>query len=117
MRFVSTYEFKQHMTKSETKALLDMFGAVGEAPGTTAHYVWADGGGGTIVGQRDDLTDIYRNLLNYTEWMDFEIRPVLGVGSVGGLPWAASRSKSASIFGPIIERQMSKGFNGFIDSL
>ena len=79
MQFVTNYQFKQNMTKNETKGLLDMFGAVGEAPGTIAHYVWADGRGGTLVGERDDLTDVYRNLLNYTEWMDFEIHPVLPV--------------------------------------
>ena len=79
MHFVTTYTFKPHMTKEQTKDLLDRFAAVGEAPGTTSHYVWADGRGGTILGETDDLTAVYRNLLEYAEWTEFDVQPVLPV--------------------------------------
>jgi hypothetical protein len=79
MLHVTNYRFKEHMTKAEMKALLEAFSAIGNAPGTTAHYVWTDGRGGTIVGETGDLTATYRNLLNYTEWIEFDQRVALPV--------------------------------------
>lgn len=79
MLHVTNYTFKPHMTKEEIKELLEVFAAIGNAPGTTAHYVWTDGRGGTVIADTDDLTATYRNLLNYTEWMDFDQKVALPV--------------------------------------
>ncbi len=53
MMFVTRYDTKPHMTKAELKDMMDLFASVGEAPGTMAHYVDADGGGGWIVSESD----------------------------------------------------------------
>lgn len=79
MYHVTNYRFTARMTKDETKKLIDTFSAIGNAPGTTAHYVWTDGRGGTVIGDTDDLAAVYRNLLNYTEWIEFEQHGVLPV--------------------------------------
>lgn len=79
MLHVVNYTFKPHMSKDEVKALLEAFAAIGNGPGTIAHYVWTDGRGGTVISDTDDLTGTYRNLLNYTEWMEFDHRVALPV--------------------------------------
>ena len=84
MHFVTTYTFKPFLTREETKELMDMFATAGEAPGTTAHYVFADGGGGILVGESDDLTASYRNILNYNNWMEFSTQVVLPVDEAVG---------------------------------
>ena len=79
MRYVTTYTFKPFMTKDETKALLEAFAEFGNAPGTTAHYLRADGTGGIVIGESDDVAGMYRNILNYNEFVGFESRVVLSV--------------------------------------
>ena len=49
MLFLTTYRVKPYLPRSETKKLLDLFGKVGAAPGTIAHYVAADNSVGTTV--------------------------------------------------------------------
>lgn len=61
---------------------MDTFAAVGEVPGATSHHVWLDGRGGTIIGETDDATAVYRNVLAYTDWMEFEITAALPVDQV-----------------------------------
>ena len=79
MHYVTNYSFKPHLTKQETEALMTTFGAVGTAPGTTAHFVRVDGQGGTVVGETDDVAGLYRNTLTYSEWMEFDVNLVLPV--------------------------------------
>jgi hypothetical protein len=79
MLHVTNYRFKPHMAKEEMKTLLETFAAFGNAPGTTAHYVWADGTGGTVIADTDDLAGTYRNLLNYVQWIEFDQKPSLTV--------------------------------------
>jgi hypothetical protein len=79
MKYVTTYTFKPFMTKDETKTLLQAFAEFGNAPGTTAHYLRADGTGGTVIGETDDIAVLYRNTLNYLEFIEFESHVVLSV--------------------------------------
>ena len=79
MKYVTTYTFKPFMTKDETKTLLQAFAEFGTAPGTTAHYIRADGAGGTVIGETDDIAALYRNILNYGAFIEFESRVVLSV--------------------------------------
>ena len=79
MKFVTTYKFKPFMTKDEMGALLAAFAQFGNAPGTTAHYVRTDGGGGIVIGESDDVAGLYRNTLSYTEFIEFESHTVLSV--------------------------------------
>lgn len=67
------------MTKDETKTVLQAFAEFGNAPGTTAHYIRADGAGGIVIGETDDIAGLYRNILNYVEFIEFESHVVLSV--------------------------------------
>lgn len=79
MRFVINYTFRPHMDKDDVAELMEAFAAAGNAPGTTQHFLWVDGSGGTTFGETDDLMSVYRNLLGYTEWIEFDLKPVLAV--------------------------------------
>jgi hypothetical protein len=79
MIFITTYTLKPNITKAETKELMGVFATVGNTPGTQAHYVNADGGGGIVIAESDDPAEGYANLLNYTQWMEFETKVMLKV--------------------------------------
>ena len=79
MKYVTIYTFKPFMTEDETRSLLELFAEFGNAPGTTAHYVRADGGGGFVIGESDDIAGLYRNVVNYSEFVAFERCVVLSV--------------------------------------
>ena len=79
MIFITTYTFKPHMTKADVADLMEMFASEGSAPGTTAHYINADGSGGTVIAENDDPEAAYRNALNYAPWLSFETNTVLKV--------------------------------------
>ena len=79
MIFVTNYKVKPFLSKAQTSDLMAVFAEVGTAPGTMAHYVYADGGGGIVIAESDDPTEGYRNLLNYTEWIEFDTKLVLRV--------------------------------------
>jgi len=72
VRFVSTYRFKSFTTKEETQRLLAVFAEVGNAPGVTDHLVFADGSGGVVIGETDDIAGLYRNVMAYNEFVDFD---------------------------------------------
>lgn len=84
MKHVTIYNFKPFMTKEETQTLLAAFAEFGNAPGTTAHYVRTDGTGGFVIGENEDFAALYRNILNYLEFVEFEQHVVLPVEE--GLP-------------------------------
>ena len=79
MIFVTTYKVKPYLSKAETSDLMAAFAEAGSAPGTTAHYVSADGGGGLVIAESDDPAEGYRNLLNYSEWIEFDTKVMLTV--------------------------------------
>jgi hypothetical protein len=79
MLFLTTYKIKPYLSNEETKELLEVFATEGPGPGTTAHYVAADGSHGVVVAETDDLAGAYRNLQNYTQWVEYETRVMLPV--------------------------------------
>jgi hypothetical protein len=79
MKYVLNYEFKPHMGKEEVASMMETFGAVGEAPGRTQHLVRVDGRGGTVIGETDELDAVYRNVLSYGQWVEFDLAAVLAV--------------------------------------
>jgi len=79
MIFVTTYKIKPFLTKGETKELMDVFAAEGAGPGATAHYVAADNSHGVVISESDDIEGAYRNILNYTQWVEYETKPMLSV--------------------------------------
>ena len=79
MIMITTYTLNSGMTKDQTRELMEVFATVGNAPGTTAHYVNADGGGGVVISESDDIDAAYKNILNYAQWMTFDMQVVLPV--------------------------------------
>lgn len=79
MLFVTTYKIKPYISNEETKELLQVFAEAGAGPGTTAHYVAADGSHGVVVAETDDIAGAYRNLQNYTQWVEYDTNVMLPV--------------------------------------
>ena len=79
MIFITTYKLKPFLTKDETRELMAVFAEVGPGPGTTAHYVAADGSHGVVIGESDDPAEGYRNILNFTQWVEYETRVMLSI--------------------------------------
>ena len=79
MIFVTTYRIKPFISNEETKELLEVFAREGAGPGTTAHYVAADGSHGVVIADTEDLAGAYRNLQNYTQWVEYDTKVMLPV--------------------------------------
>jgi hypothetical protein len=77
--FVTTYKVKPFLSKAETRKVLEVFAREGAGPGTTAHYVAADGSHGVVISDTDDVAGAYRNLQNYTEWVEYDANVMLKV--------------------------------------
>ncbi len=84
MLFVTNYTIKPFISKEETAELMAVFAEAGKGPGEIAHYVRTDGSGGVIVSQSDDPLPDYRNLLKYTQWLEFESSVVISVDDAVG---------------------------------
>ena len=78
MIFITTYRIKQ-LNKDETKELMGVFSDKGVPSTVKAHYVAADGSQGVVISETDDLEEAYRNLLNYTEWIEYDTKPYLTI--------------------------------------
>ena len=79
MIFITTYKLKPFLSKKETKEALDVFAKEGEGPGTTAHYVASDNSHGVVISETDDVAGGYRNILNYTEWIEYDTKVMLTI--------------------------------------
>ena len=78
MIFITTYKIKQ-LSKDETKKLMGVFADKGVPPTVRAHYVAADGSQGLVISEAGDLEEAYRNLLNYSEWIEYDTKPFLTI--------------------------------------
>jgi hypothetical protein len=74
--FITTYRIKQ-LSKDETKKLMGVFAGVGVPSTVRAHYVAADGSQGVVISEADDLEEAYRNILSYSEWIEYDTKPYL----------------------------------------
>jgi len=79
MIFITTYKIKPYLSQEETTELMGVFAEVGNAPGTQAHYVAADGSHGVVITESDNAADGYRNQLNYSQWIEFDTKAMLTV--------------------------------------
>ena len=79
MLFMTTYKIKPYLSNEETKQLLEVFAKEGPGPGTTAHYVAADGSHGVVISDTDDVAGVYANLQNYTQWVEYDTKVMLRV--------------------------------------
>ena len=79
MILMTTYKIKPYLSNEESKKLLEVFAKVGPGPGATAHYVAADGSHGVVISDTDDVAGAYRNLVNYTQWVEYDTKVMLTV--------------------------------------
>lgn len=79
MLFVTKYTFKGDRTPESVKEMLAVFAAQGDQEGQLANYIAANGRGGFIISEADSMEDGYENLLHYSQWMDFDITPILPI--------------------------------------
>jgi hypothetical protein len=76
---VTNYKLKPFLKKEETRQLMDVFAKAGTGPGATAHYVAADGSQGVVISETDDVAEGYRNILNYTQWVEYDAKVMLSI--------------------------------------
>lgn len=79
MLFFTTYHFKPFISKKESKELLEVFSKIGGPVGQVAHYISADNSFGVIISQSDDAAMSYRNILNYSQWVEYETHTVMHI--------------------------------------
>jgi hypothetical protein len=79
MLLMTTYKFKPFLSKDETRTLMALFAEHGTTEGVTAHYLSADGSFGVVFAESEDAAEGYRNILNYTEYVEYETRVVLTI--------------------------------------
>ena len=79
MIFITTYRVKPYLSRDETKDLMDLFAKEGSAPGTTAHYVAADGSHGVVISESDDAAEGYRAILPYAPYIQYETSVMLTI--------------------------------------
>jgi hypothetical protein len=70
---------KPFLSKEETRKLMDVFAKEGTGPGATAHYIAADGSHGVVISDTDDVAAGYRNILNYTQWVEYDTKTMLTI--------------------------------------
>jgi len=79
MIFITTYKVKPHLTKEESRELMAVFAETGPPAGTKAHYVAADNSHGLVIHEADNAAEGYRNILNYTQWIEYHTHAVLTI--------------------------------------
>jgi len=75
---VTTYRIKPFATSADRAKIMELFAEHGTTSGTTGNYISADGTLGWLVGD-DDISEIFKNILVYVEYLEYEVRPVLPV--------------------------------------
>ena len=78
MIFITTYRIKS-LSRDETKKLMGVFSEKGVPSTVRAHYLSADGSQGLVISEADDLQEAYRNILNYSEWIEYDTKPFLTI--------------------------------------
>jgi hypothetical protein len=82
--FITEYEVRPELSREDDKRLMDLFGQRGKAPGEIAHYARLDGGGGYIIVDTDDTQSLYERILEFSEFMEFTITPILHIDDAVG---------------------------------
>jgi hypothetical protein len=71
MLLVTVYRWRDDAHGKEAgRKLMEAYGEVGNDPGLVAHYVFADGTGGVVIVDTDDVTAAYRTSLRLGEFVD-----------------------------------------------
>jgi hypothetical protein len=79
MLFQTNYSIVGDRSPERSKGLMALFAERGKNPGEIAHYVHADGSGGTVISDNADINELHDVVLAYSQWMEFEILPILTI--------------------------------------
>lgn len=79
MLLMTTYRVKPFLSRDETRELMALFAENGTPEGSVAHYLSADGSFGVVISESDDATEGYRNILNYTQFVEYETKVMLTI--------------------------------------
>lgn len=77
MLFFTRYRVKDDVDRDDVRGLLKAFAEKGVSPGTLYHWVAVSGREGFVVQEEADMKKAYEFILAYTDWLDFEIEPIL----------------------------------------
>ena len=73
MLTVNVYRWRDDVHSVEdTKRIMEAFGQRGSSPDELAHYVFADGTGGVVITDGEDVGWAYRNALDFVEFLDMD---------------------------------------------
>jgi len=79
MLFVTHYQLIGERSKQRTTEVMTLFAERGAGPGTLAHYVYGDGGGGLVIADESGLARLYEDAVHYAPYMEFTTRPILPI--------------------------------------
>lgn len=79
MLFVTHYELVGERSKKKTQELMALFAERGTAPGTVAHYVYADGGAGFVIEDDSSMDRLYEDAINYGAYLQFTTQPIITI--------------------------------------
>ena len=77
--FQTNYKIVGDRSTERGKELMARFAERGKGPGEIAHYVHANGGGGTVISENADVSELHDVVLAYSAWLEFEIIPILAI--------------------------------------
>ena len=66
MIFITTYKIKPFLSNEETKKLMEVFAKAGAGPGV-------------VIAETDDVVSAYRNIQNYTQWVEYDTKVMLTI--------------------------------------
>jgi hypothetical protein len=76
MLFQTNYTVEGDRSPERGKELVALFIKRGNSPGEIAHYIRADGTGGTVISENSDIGELHDQALAYSPYLAFEIVPV-----------------------------------------
>ena len=72
MILMTTYRVKPFMSHEQRRELVELFLQHGTPGRELGHYLAADNSHGVVISELDDPTEGFRNILNYTEHVEYE---------------------------------------------
>ena len=76
---MTTYRLKPFRSRDETRELMAQFAEHGTPEGTIARCIAADNSFGIVITEADDATIGYRNILNYTGYLEYGTKVMLTI--------------------------------------
>jgi hypothetical protein len=76
---MTTYRVKPFMSHDERRELVALFAEHGTPGRDIGHFIAADNSVGVVITEMDDPAEGFRNILNYTEHVEYETKLMLTI--------------------------------------